>query len=380
MLISRATGPFGNNLPSIPITPLSRSHSKAIVAVCIVCLVIAWSTALLRLWTRAVIMRLLGLEDLFMGTAILFFTVFNVTSIMVVVAVGDKSVIPPALMTKSTTLILIAESTYILSMVSVKLSLGLFFLRIMTSKWQRIAIYLILAFATTIGIAYFLFAIFECGFPLDSVLYWQRFVLDQCIGPKPILGMAYMNTIVSAATDLALLILPIGLVVRSKLKSSEKRIVVLIFLIATASFGASCARLHFLPALARSNYNWFSSIELIAIWSSLEPGLGITAASLAAMRPLLRAFLRHLKERKAAQPTRSMRWLFTRFVSSSRRTESTDNIYATTVDIKMNESKSATSRSFKPLNTAEAPDFLEITNSDDNYTHYDPDSSFRSNA
>jgi hypothetical protein len=119
-------------------------------------------------------------------------------------------------------------------MATLKLSLGFFFLRIMVAKWQRICIYAILTLSTSISIAYFLFALFECGFPVDSTVYWGRFILGKCVGAKAILGMSYTHAVVTAGTDLSLLCLAIMLLTRSKMRNTEKRIVIGIFVIATA--------------------------------------------------------------------------------------------------------------------------------------------------
>jgi hypothetical protein len=119
-------------------------------------------------------------------------------------------------------------------MATLKLSLGFFFLRIMVQKWQRISIYGILALSTVISIAYFLFALFECGFPVETSIYWGRFIEDKCVGAKAILGMSYTHAIVTAGTDLSLLCLAILLLTKSNMRLTERRIVVVIFTIATA--------------------------------------------------------------------------------------------------------------------------------------------------
>jgi hypothetical protein len=68
----------GQTTPSIPISPLTASHSTGIKAVCIVCLVVSWIVVLMRLWTRAVITRQIGYDDIFIFIAIVsrrpFFT------------------------------------------------------------------------------------------------------------------------------------------------------------------------------------------------------------------------------------------------------------------------------------------------------------------
>jgi hypothetical protein len=119
-------------------------------------------------------------------------------------------------------------------MVTVKLSLGIFFLRIMELRWQQISVRVILVLSTAVGIAYFLFALFECGFPVDSLVYWQRFFAEKCVGPKAILGMSYTHSIITVGTDLLLLVLAMRLLIGLPIKNNEKRIVVVIFVLATA--------------------------------------------------------------------------------------------------------------------------------------------------
>ena len=47
-------------------------------------------------------------------------------------------------------------------------------------------------------------------------------------------------------------------------------------------------RLNYIPRLATATQTWFMDANLIAIWSAVEPGLGIMASSLATLRPLFR--------------------------------------------------------------------------------------------
>ena len=47
-------------------------------------------------------------------------------------------------------------------------------------------------------------------------------------------------------------------------------------------------RLNYIPRLATATQTWFMDANLIAIWSAVEPGLGIIASSLATLRPLFR--------------------------------------------------------------------------------------------
>jgi hypothetical protein len=50
-------------------------------------------------------------------------------------------------------------------------------------------------------------------------------------------------------------------------------------------------RLKYVSRLATATESWFADANLIAIWSAIEPGLGIMASSLATLRPLFRSCL-----------------------------------------------------------------------------------------
>jgi hypothetical protein len=65
-LFERAdSGFFGGNFV-IPVKPVPRSHNTAIFSVCAVFVVISWITVSLRFWTRAVIVKSIGYDDMVM--------------------------------------------------------------------------------------------------------------------------------------------------------------------------------------------------------------------------------------------------------------------------------------------------------------------------
>jgi hypothetical protein len=117
-------------------------------------------------------------------------------------------------------------------MIFLKISLGTFFFRIMISRWQQRSVYVILFLSTVLGTAYFFFLILWCGAPVKGSVYWPRLISGQCSGPKVTLGMSYAHSTINAATDLALLLLTIPMLIRLQLMMLEKWAVVSIFSIA----------------------------------------------------------------------------------------------------------------------------------------------------
>jgi hypothetical protein len=118
-------------------------------------------------------------------------------------------------------------------MITLKISLGIFFFRVMVEPWQKYSVSVIVTTSTLIGIAYFFFAIFVCGFPVEAQLFWERRIEQTCASTATILGISYTHGVITAMTDLLLALLPLPMIKRATITRKEKIIVIVIFLIAT---------------------------------------------------------------------------------------------------------------------------------------------------
>jgi hypothetical protein len=167
----------------------------------------------------------------------LFFTIFCVSVMIIGWILNNKSELSGETMTSATTLFLLAETTYVITITTLKLSLCLFFLRIMIARRQRYIIFAIAAFSTVFGTAYFFYGLLQCGAPVQAELFWKKRILGQCVQRSSILGMSYTHAIISSATDLLLASLPIPMILKAKINRNEKFIVVGILSIAVTYVG-----------------------------------------------------------------------------------------------------------------------------------------------
>jgi hypothetical protein len=128
-----------------------------------------------------------------------------------------------------------AECLYIWCMMLIKLALGMFFLRIVIDQRQRQLIIFMISLSWVIGVAYFLFAVFQCGIPNgNGVAEWLTRISGQCISnPSVVEGISYTQTILNIVTDISFLLIPIPTLRESKLPHREKMIVIGIFAVAT---------------------------------------------------------------------------------------------------------------------------------------------------
>jgi hypothetical protein len=201
-----------------------------------------------------------------------------------------------------------------------KLSLAFFFYRLLKEKWQQRVVYVIAALCIVFGFAYFCFAVFQCGVPGKDGTFWIKKATQQCVGKSSILGFGFSHATLSAGTDIILSALPVPRVRKAKISAREKLIVYGILVLAAMYVEgpgysrnhltflrgsvASCFRVQYIRVLANSDPNFWVEIQPLAIWSTVEPGLGITAASLATLRPLLRRAIQTMKS-FASSRTRS---------------------------------------------------------------------------
>lgn len=103
---------------------------------------------------------------------------------------------------------LVAEVFYLTTIIFLKLSLGLFFLRVLLKRWQRNIVYVAMVSSVLINTFHCFFVVFSCGNPK---LYLEHTVLKQCVPKKIELGLAYEQAAVTTITDFVFALLPISL-------------------------------------------------------------------------------------------------------------------------------------------------------------------------
>jgi hypothetical protein len=126
------------------------------------------------------------------------------------------------------------ECFQVLGTITFKISLGYFFYRIVNERWQRKALIGIVSISVLFGIAYFLFAVFQCGAPWKGETFWVKKITYRCASEAVIIGMGYPQSIINALTDIALCAMPIPMVWRAKFGRKDKIIVSGIMILAAA--------------------------------------------------------------------------------------------------------------------------------------------------
>jgi hypothetical protein len=128
--------------------------------------------------------------------------------------------------------LMVAEAFYVVTMCALKVSVSIFFLRVMVKPWQRWVIYAALFAATAVNIAYFFVIIFQCGVPKGAMIFLTKQLAQKCLKKNEFLAASYVHGVITTVTDIGFAILPITIFKESRLGLRERLIVVAILMLA----------------------------------------------------------------------------------------------------------------------------------------------------
>ncbi|KEQ78279.1 hypothetical protein M436DRAFT_18997, partial [Aureobasidium namibiae CBS 147.97] len=182
---------------------------------------------------------------------------------------------------------------YIMTSLFLKISLAVFFLRIVVAKWQRYTIIIGTSIFSLFTFAFFFIAVFQCGPPSHFLL---NNATGKCLSWKVTGPLNYIHGTLNALTDWIFVSLPILVIRDANMNRKAKASVIGVLAIGVLGSVASIVRLYYIKDIhpgASSATEFFSKASTIAIASIIEIGLGVTAACLATLRPLFKSLLDH---------------------------------------------------------------------------------------
>ncbi|KAI8937961.1 hypothetical protein NX059_005643 [Plenodomus lindquistii] len=170
---------------------------------------------------------------------------------------------------------------YSISMICSKLSIGFLLLRISIRRLHTYIIYAAMLTSIVAGGTFFFVCLFQCN-PVSFM--WNKRQQGTCIQNSVITVLGYIYSIFSIISDFTFAIIPGFLVWHLQLKRRAKIALIPLITMGCIASAAVIARLPFIKYFNSPDFLW--STTDIAIWSSVEQGLAITAGSLATLRPL----------------------------------------------------------------------------------------------
>ncbi|KAJ5138955.1 uncharacterized protein N7515_003803 [Penicillium bovifimosum] len=270
-----------------------KQRSIAVQTVAATFLPIAAITVMLRVYVRGWVVKAFGWDDGSMVVALLFYAMFSGTMIGgSIYGTGYKfeNLEPDARVTAMKYWWL-CEIAYCFASIGCKISICLFLMRITIKRVHHWILYIVMALTVLAGIIFMFLMLLQCK-PLEY--FWTRTAGDPtiqgyCIDINIIINMTYVYSAFAALCDFTVGIMPIFLVHKLHMKRQTKIAVMGILSMACIASAAVIVRIPFVSTFADPDF-LYATVH-IAIWSNVEAGLGITAGSLATLRPLLRVIM-----------------------------------------------------------------------------------------
>ncbi|QQK45634.1 putative integral membrane protein [Penicillium digitatum] len=269
-----------------------HQRKTAVQTIAAVFLPIATITVMLRIYVRGWIVKAFGWDDGAMVIALLFYAMFCGTMIGgTLYGTGYKfEHLPVENRRIAMKYWWLCEIAYCFASVGCKISICIFLMRITVKRIHIWILYVIMVLTVIAGLIFMFLMLLQCR-PLEY--FWTRVAEDpaitgKCMDVKIIVMMTYIYSSFAALCDFTVGSLPVFLVHKLHMKRQTKIAVVGILSMACIASAAVIVRFPFVKTFYDPDFLY--ATYQIAVWSNIEAGLGITAGSLATLRPLLRAW------------------------------------------------------------------------------------------
>ncbi|CAI4210221.1 unnamed protein product [Parascedosporium putredinis] len=275
---------------------INEYNGDSLVATASAFLGLTLISVLLRIYVRVFMTNSFQMDDWFMVFAqvSLFFTmldeVFILSCSFILLGVRDgmgrhNTALPQEAEIEALKWQALATATYVLDMMFIKLSIGIFLLRLAVQKVYKYILWGSLFVVTIWSTVIFFWDIFQCN-PVAA--QWDYTIPNsKCVTADQIVSAAYAISVMTILTDWLYALLPIPMLWNVDMTKQTKITVIVILGLGIFASVATLIRLKFLADLTDTADILFAGTDAM-VWTLIEPGVAIVAASLATIRPLLR--------------------------------------------------------------------------------------------
>ncbi|TVY47169.1 hypothetical protein LOCC1_G002578 [Lachnellula occidentalis] len=269
---------------------MAQDRAPELAAVYGLFLGLTWLFVALRVYVKSFLSKSWGTDDYLLVVSLILFTTYSACSLAgIKYGTGRHTTdIPPQDIPKALFYWWLCELLYTITIVFVRLSIAVILLRIGGKPVHKIIIYTTLTMMLAYSIFYSFLVIFQCS-PIS--FFWAQFegLKGTCIKPTIFPAASITHSAVNFTSDWILGLLPIALIWNLRMNRRTKVSVAAVLSLGVLAGIAAIIRIPYIHVLGLTEDFLFNTID-IAIWSTVEPGLGIVAASAATLRPLFRNF------------------------------------------------------------------------------------------
>lgn len=227
-------------------------ESRATLGVNITFLILSWIFVSLRVFVRAFMLRAFGGDDWTMVFAQLLFTAYLIAQLGGIAHGTGQHLIDltPADATTALKFWYFCELFYCCATTVLKVSIGLFLLRVATNRVHIWIVRGVMISAGVFGFAFLFVLVFQC-WPISD--WWSLDINEKhCIKPDIVVGLTYAVSGLNVIADWTLGILPAFMVKNLQMSVRQKRLVAIILSFAAIGSSATIVRLPYVGSLSQS--------------------------------------------------------------------------------------------------------------------------------
>ncbi|KAK9784358.1 hypothetical protein SCARD494_12970 [Seiridium cardinale] len=264
------------------------NRGPQLMVVCITLLTIAVISITMRCFTRLFIVKGFGKDDYLMVFAMIIkisFTLFVTCAITGVhYGTGRHRVnLSTHDFEEAMKYWWLCYIWYCVTMISSKLSIGVFLLRITVQKIHHYILYILMFLSVMTGLVFFFVTLFQCH---PVTYFWYKEQDGTCIDSSIIAALTYLYSAISVICDFTFALLPLHIIHGLQMNKNTKLALIPILGMGCVASIAVVVRFAYIEKFKDPDFLW-ATLD-IAIWSTTEQGLAITAGSLASLQPLLK--------------------------------------------------------------------------------------------
>ncbi|KAH7402974.1 hypothetical protein BKA64DRAFT_706482 [Cadophora sp. MPI-SDFR-AT-0126] len=270
---------------------MGDSIGSQLLAAAILFLITSWIFVGLRCFVRLKLVKSFWMDDWLMIVSLILFSVMcGVLMAAVSSGIGQHTrELDPERARDAFKYQTLGLLFYIVDAITVKLSIGILLLRITQQRRYSYAIFACMFMLVLTNIAMFGIMLFQCK-PISY--YWDQFVLEvhtvqgTCIDRQIVLNIGYLFSATGIVVDWAFALMPIPMLWGINMRPQVKLSVIVILGLGIFASTATIVRLIYVLDLIKSRDPIYDITHSL-IWIVVEMGLGICAACLATLRPLI---------------------------------------------------------------------------------------------
>lgn len=266
------------------------SYGPRLLTATLVLTVAAFLSVTARMWVRKIIIKSVGWDDYFICGAMLLSLISEALTIAdVSYGAGRHAAYLTDVSKHSYGLYLnfISQPFFLVAVILVKVSVGLFLLRLTPSQFFHRFIWSMIGFMAMYSTVALITILTQCR-PMHFLWDATGTVKAVCFSPLGLRACAYFNATCGIFADFVFALLPIPMLWSVKINMRVKIALFCILGLGLFATAACIVKVVYLSSYGSHGDFLWDTVN-ITIWTSCELNVGIFAASIATLKPLFRA-------------------------------------------------------------------------------------------